>query len=216
MATMAETLDELQSDPQGFLRHYVVTIAIAGMTSGTVPQRRTTFLMEPGNEPAFRGFQTGLSGLAGRDKSRPRLRIRTFDRGAAAEPGKFVFDAWCIPMSEKDDGPLARHVLLPGSGGPDIALTSQMSGCTFGIGSPGRDGSRFVSHVRPPAGRQEASLGDMEAFFDRGSRVGSRSYANRENYATVIGIRQDGNWRFYAQTYNLGDRRLFKVEALNG
>jgi hypothetical protein len=101
-----------------------------------------------------------------------------------------------------------------------------MSGCTFAIGSPGYDGSRYVSHIRPPKGepnagtydamRQKASFGDMEAFFDRGSRVGRRTYANPNNFATVIGVRQDGNWRFYAQTYNRGDRRLFKVEVLNG
>jgi hypothetical protein len=225
MATMEEALDELRGDPQSFLRHYVVTIAISGGTSGNGQQHPATFLIGPSGNPASPGFQTGLSGLAGRSKDRGQLRITTVTPGFAAAPGQSTFEAWYIPMSEMNDAP-TRRVLLPSSGGPDIALTSQMSGCTFAIGSPGYDGSRYVSHIRPPKGepdaktyddmRQKASFGDMETFFDRESRVGSRTYANRDNFATVIGVRRNGNWRFYAQTYNRGDRRLFKVEALNG
>ena len=63
--------------------------------------------------------------------------------------------------------------------------------------------------------RREASFGNMDGFFDRPSRPGAASYGNPENRAPIIGVRRAGNWRFYAQTYHLHDRRLFNVEALN-
>jgi hypothetical protein len=222
MTTMAEALNELQADPEGFLRHYMVSIA--GGTTGIVPRRHTHFLIEAADQ-AYQGFQTGMAGKLGRTKERPKLNIRMADANTTAGPGQAVFDAWYIAMSDMGGGALAHQVYLAGTGGPDIALTSQMSGCTFGIGSAGSDGGRLVAHIRPPGGappnaatyqamRQEATFGDMDGFFDRASRPGAASYGNPENRASIIGVRQAGNWRFYAQTYNLQQQRLFKVEAL--
>jgi hypothetical protein len=224
MATMAEALNELRTAPENFLRHYMVSIA--GGTPGLVPQRHTNFLIEAADGLAFRGFQTGLAGALDKTKDRPQLRIRMVNAGATAGPNQAVFEAWYIAMSDIEGGPLAHQVSLSGSDGPDIALTSQMSGCTFGIGSAARDGGRLVSHIRPPPGgqpdvatyqtmRQAASFGDMDGFFDRLSRPGAASYGNPENRATIIGVRRGGNWRFYAQVYHLHNRQLFKVEALN-
>jgi hypothetical protein len=225
MATMAEALNEMRADPESFLRHYMVSIA--GGTPGIVPQRHTNFLIEAADDQVFRGFQTGMAGRLGKTKDRPQLRISMANAGMTAGPGQAVFDAWYIAMSDLGGGALAHQVHLSGSDGPDIALTSQLSGCTFGIGSATSDGGRLVSHIRPPTGqqpsaatyqamRQEASFGNMDGFFDRASRSGAASYGNPENRATIIGVRQAGNWRFYAQTYHLYDRRLFNVEALNG
>ena len=225
MATMVEALNELRANPESFLRHYMVSIA--GSTPGIVPRHHTNFLIEAADGRAFRGFQTGMAGRLGRTKDRPQLRISMVNAGMTAGPGQAVFDAWYIAMSDLGGGALAHQVHLSGSDGPDIALTSQMSGCTFGIGSATSDGGRLVSHIRPPAGqqpsaatyqamRQEASFGNMDGFFDRASRSGAASYGNPENRATIVGVRRAGNWRFYAQTYHLHDRRLFNVEALNG
>jgi hypothetical protein len=225
MATMAEALHELRTDPESFLRHYMVSIA--GSVPGIVPQRHTNFLIEAADGQVFRGFQTGVAGKLGKTKDRPQLRIRMVNAGVTVGPNQAVFDAWYIAMSDIEGGPLAHQVPLSGSDGPDIALTSQMSGCTFGIGSPAADGGRLVSHIRPPpvgqpnaatyqTMRQAASFGDMDGFFDRPSRPGAASYGNPENRATIIGVRNRGNWRFYAQIYHLHNRRLFKVEGLNG
>lgn len=111
--------------------------------------------MKVGDQP-FNGFQTGISGKAGLVKERPQLRIMKVPDGAAASAGEVVFQAWYIPMTHMGDGRggggLAHHVMLSGSDGPNIALTSQMSGCTLGIGSTAPDGSRFVAHIRPPSG----------------------------------------------------------------
>ena len=220
---LSEALAEMHSDPARFLRHYLVMIA--GGVREVVPQKRATFSMTAGDQ-RFEGFQTGISGKAGLMKERPQLRIAKVPDGTTAGVGEVVFQAWYIPMTDMSGGGggLAHHVTLSGSDGPDIALTSQMSGCTLGIGSALGDGSRFVAHIRPPSGqpdaqayanmRNDASLGTMDAFFERPSRPGNRSYGNPHNRATIIGVRRANRWRFYAQTYNFGERKLFKVEEI--
>ena len=62
--------------------------------------------------------------------------------------------------------------------------------------------------------RNNAGLGTMDTFFERPSRPGNQSYGNPENRATIIGVRRANQWRFYAQTYNFGARKLFTVEPL--
>jgi hypothetical protein len=174
----------------------------------------------------FEGFQSGFSGKVGLAKERPQLRIVKVPDGTTAGPGEVAFQAWYIPMTDMSGGGggLAHHVTLSGKDGPDIALTSQMSGCTLGIGSAATDGSRLVAHIRPPLGqptaqthanmRNDASLGTMDAFFERPSRPGNRSYGNPHNRAAIIGVRRANRWRFYAQTYNFDQRKLFKVEQM--
>jgi hypothetical protein len=223
MVNVNEALTEMHADPESFLRHHLVMIAGGG--SGVVPQKQATFTMKVGDN-LFQGFQTGISGKVGLTKQRNQLRIMKVPDGTIAEAGAAVFRAWYIPMTEMSGsgGGLAHHVTLAGSDGPDIALTSQMSGCTFGLGSAAPDGSRFVAHIKPPSGppnteayasmRNDASLGTMDAFFERPSRPGDRSYGNPRNRATIIGVRHANQWRFYAQTYNLDEKQLFKVEPL--
>lgn len=209
---------EMCADPVSFLRHYMVTIAVAGRVSPAP----ATFTMSAENN-SFAGFQTGISGWRGLTKQRQKLRIMKVHPGTTAGPDAVIFQAWCIPMTEMGS-PGSAHVNLPGRDGPNIALTSQMSGCTLAIGSPANDGSRFVAHVRPPvpqpteqtymAMREAARRGRRDAFFDRLSRPGDQSYGNPFNRATIIGVRRANQWRFYAQTYNLDEQRLFKVERL--
>lgn len=171
----------------------------------------------------YEGFQTGFAGLRGRTKARPHLRMTMV--GATAT-GPDVFEAHYIPMAGVDAGREAHHWLMPGSTGPNLALTSQLSGCTIGIGSATSDGGRLVSHVSPPfpdavptaadavAMRQAASLGSMDRIFDRASQNGPRSYASVNNRATVVGVRHESRWRFFAQTLNVQQRWLLAVEEL--
>jgi hypothetical protein len=223
MAAIDDALAEMRSNPEDFLRHYQVQIA--GGTPAIVPQRHSDFVIAQAPDETYSGFQTGLSGKLGQTKERPRLRISMANPNQVAGQGEAIFQAYYIGMSEMGGGALAHQVLLPGTGGPDIAVTSQLSGCSFGVGSANSAGDRFVSHIQPPAGqptaatyqtmRTEATFNAMDAIFERPSRPGNDDYGNAANRATIIGIRENGNWRFYAQIYNMGDRNLFKVEALN-
>jgi hypothetical protein len=54
----------------------------------------------------------------------------------------------------------------------------------------------------------------MSDVFDRQSRSGPHSYAVETNYVTIVGVRAQANWRFFAQTYSQGPNRLLSVESL--
>jgi hypothetical protein len=223
---LGSALGELRSDPESFLRHYLVMIAgAAGNVSGG-PQR---FVMEDSGDRSA-GFQTGLAKRLGRLKQRPKLRIRLVGGTEVVRSPQIGFEAWYVGMHALDDARAARHVWLSGMGGPDIALTPQMSGCSFGVGAANTSGDRFVSHIRPPAGvptestyramRQhgvrEGARPETYGFFERGTGGGEQSYGNAANAASIVGVRSGGRWRFFAQIYNKADRTLFRVERLNG
>ena len=224
MPDVNSALAEMRADPESFLRHYLVTIATGVPGGGIVLEQQATFRTVAGSQ-TFNGFRTGISRITGQMTGRSQLQIMKTPEGTIAGANEAVFQAWYIPMTDAGGGGgLSHHVLLSGTEGPDIAFTSQVSGCTVGIGSARVDGSRLVSHIRPPSGqpndqtyadmRKAASLGSMATIFDRPSRPGARSYGNPNNRATIIGVRTAGQWRFYAQIYNLATRDLFKVERL--
>lgn len=226
--TLATILAELRADPEAFLRHNVVSIAGGNPNLTQLFEKRAWFDLSTANMPSYTGFQTGLAGLRSKTKDRPMIRFSKLQANAvaAAVAGNNAVEAWYVPMAQETTRMANRHTLLSGTDGPDIAFTSQLSGCTFSIGSAGTDGGRIVSHIQPPGGaqptaanyqsmRDAASLGDMEHFFDRESRPGPTSYGEPRNRATIIGVRRQGNWLFYAQIYNVIDRRLYKVERLN-
>ena len=62
--------------------------------------------------------------------------------------------------------------------------------------------------------RNAASVGGMDALFERPRQAGGQSYGNAGNRATIIGVRGADGWRFYAQIYDHIARELFKVERL--
>jgi len=122
------------------------------------------------------------------------------------------FTAHYISMREYDVNTGAwedsdtTHYVLPSTGKVDIMVTSKLNGCTFGIGSDA-DGSRRVSHLRPPT-----RLGDKEACLklDAGTRIGFFGgkldvgvMSSTGQNGTVIGRRINGNWKYYAQRYQI-------------
>jgi hypothetical protein len=225
MIAMTTVLAEMQADPETFLRHYIVGIAggplaQTGFHSGPATFRYTD------RTTTGRGFTTGLSGLAGRTRDRPYVTLTKIPGPASATPNADEFNAWYIAMAAQGAGLLTRHAVLPGTGGPNIALTSQLSGCSFGVGSATADGSRIVSHIQPPPGapnagtwagmRAAASGGVMDTVFDREGQAGASNYGNPENRATVLGVRSGGQWRLYAQIFRGGGTRtLLSVQRLS-
>jgi hypothetical protein len=222
---LASVMAELRADPEAFLRHYVVTIVGGNPNLAQPFERRALFQFQIANTQDYTGFQTGLAGLLSKTKNRPVIKFVKVAANSAAAAGNDVIEVWYVPMAQQTTRMANRHTLLPGTDGPDIAFTSQMSGCTFSVGVAGTDGARIVAHIQPPRGAQPtaadyramrgaASLGDMENYFDRESRPGATSYGNPMNRATIIGVRRQGGWFFYAQTYNSLGRRLHSVEQL--
>lgn len=204
--TAADILAELRANPLTFLRHYKLIIAGGGSNSNSGV---ATFLFDDKNS-TVKGFTTGLSGKVGKTKDRPYIKFSRTSGVANPNPdiaaGKF--NAHYVAMKQIGDAPQTTHYTLPGTG-PDLMLTSQLSGCTFGVGSAA-DGSQLVSHIQPnadatPADLHHAVVGAMTGGTDKLlERQSDASYGDTSNRATVVGVRNGGTWNFYTQIYKTG------------
>ncbi len=101
---------------------------------------------------------------------------------------------------------------------PDIMLTSQLSGCTFGIGKPQAAKQQQLVHIQPgnegglnkvnnryhlkKAVRDLLGNHDIYSIFERENQSGDDRYGKSENRANVIGVRKNNEWKFYAQVLN--------------
>ncbi|MGX9965384.1 hypothetical protein ACVFYP_18790 [Roseomonas sp. F4] len=198
--TLAQIQNEMVQNTAAFLRHYRVMISGNHYTSGETEAWFTDWGVD---DP---GFTTGLSGLLGRVKQRPRI---VFDIGLA-QPGHYAgggtLRIWFVRMQQMNEQPVDTHFTLPRHGGPDIMFTSLLSGCTFGVGMPS-GGAQIVSHIQGPnvlAGTDDMDGAALNPTVQAGLTDGVRAiFARNQGYAyraAVIGIRRDGNWRFFAQT----------------
>ena len=84
-------------------------------------------------------------------------------------------------------------------------ITSQLTGCTFGIGSDAA-GNRLVSHIQPPQAVKNAELRRSAVAMATGRGFSADqpfSKFERENdyacQAAIVGVRRDGKWHLYAQ-----------------
>lgn len=236
MPTLATVLADMHNDPFAFMRHYRLSIAGGGANSASGVY--TFFYWDQLNNVP--GFTTGIAGLRGKVKNRAVISFskRNFDPNPVAANG--FFNAHYVSMV--DDNVLgATYYTLPRNGptsdaNPDIMLTSQLSNCTFGIGSPGV-GSQLVCHVQPhiafddpndaQAGRRhlhdtvEAGLlaGGVKSIFHRENENAATGYGNTDHRATIIGLRNGTNWKFYEQTYRdrsaaIGDLAVLEARKL--
>jgi hypothetical protein len=99
----------------------------------------------------------------------------------------------------------------------DLMFTAEMSGCTFGVGSPGPNGAVRVCHANDmtagagggASAQQASQLASTNALLGNNAKVfGPDNYrqvtSDFETRATVVGIRgQNGNWEFWAQVFEL-------------
>lgn len=226
MPSLATLLGEMRANPEAFLRHYRVDIAGgAAKASGIATFSYDNANLQDNEVRFIPGFTTGLSGLFGLQKQRRLIKLRKVCVPPKPNPDPLTeFEAHYIAMTQTTDGPATTHVVVPGAGGPDIMLTSQLSGCGFGIGNPNGGGDRVLSHIQPSAagasvhGALAGGMGGggMAATFEKDPNGGGRDYAGN-NRATVIGLRNGATWSFYAQVYdtNQNTRELFKVVRLN-
>jgi len=105
-------------------------------------------------------------------------------------------------------GNTAKTASLPATGGPNIMLTAQLTGCTV-VAKVNDDGSADFSHYNLKVGANTLDEADMnaiaEAHFGGGQStmtketirgVGKHSQAVTAN---VVGVRKQGRWEFYVQ-----------------
>lgn len=213
MATTATILNDLMADPKSFLRHYVLIIAGGKAATSGVASGIATFSCDS-TGATMPGFTTGLSALRGVTKDREKIKFMKVAMPPRDPADADEFNAWYIAMAVMGSDAQTTHFPVPGTGGPDLLLTSQLSGCTFGVGSITTDGSRLISHIQPMSGAVDAAtrtkLHDetvdrmtdgVDAVFEREARPGARHYGDQHNRATVVGVRRGGAWEFWAQEY---------------
>jgi hypothetical protein len=214
-----EAILALKADPQAFLKKNIVSIfgGNAAIQSGV---RHFWIQGHAGGT----GHTSGLSGMIGRTKTRAgwKIVVATDNNRAIAPPDATWFEAYYVSMRKEgqNEGLNVTHFALPPAGGPNLMLTSQLSACTFGIGSATPGGSRLVTHIEQTIGdRSEASARLAQRnlattglianpAFPGANGIGHVIEKGRPNlgmagdydtFASVIGLRSGGSWTFYMQ-----------------
>lgn len=195
-----EAIDALFTDPSAFLERNYVTIAggnerLSQLSIFRIQKQTMSFAL-----------QNGVNVVSKRQKW--MISVRDEHPGRVLSSGEYgdgpysEFRAYYVAMRQMAEGLDTTHFTLP-QDGPDLMLTSQLSGCTFGHGSQARGGACIVSHLQPTAAGAAAdnpamrvqSLGGLGAD---GGRVFQR-YVDYTDRATVVGHRTAGIWHFYTQ-----------------
>jgi hypothetical protein len=166
---------------------------------------------------AREGYYVGTTNLdyAGQNQAGDPMRIVT----VANQPDlDDTFNAYWCPYSSQ----AARASVL--SNAASWMFTAKMDGCTFGVGSPAGDGSRYVAHVNAGGigNTQMAMLRGLSMFAADDGLASLEPNAYRgivpgDVKATTFGILVHGNqWRVYSQLYILSpwDHTLTYVDLL--
>jgi len=133
-----------------------------------------------------------------------------------------TFAAFYIAMKRMGagpgDAPGGTYFALPGAGGgSDICITSQLSGCTFGIGSQvGGGGACLVSHIQPQGAlgaAQPVMAAQTASLFGQAPDTLVEKGATYDDRAHVIGQRVHGRWFFFIQKFRAGFNRLVEPVA---
>lgn len=216
MAGINDALDSLLTNTEEFLKNNAVMIY--GSNKGTSGIHR--FVMQGTDED---GWKSCAGGATRKVPFYVIYKADSFNGKGAGEKSR-EFTAHYISMREYNVATRAwedtdtTHYILPSTGDVDIMVTSKLNGCTFGIGSDA-NGSRLVSHLRPPT-----QLGDMEARLklDTGTRAGFAGgkpdvsiMSSTGQNGTVIGRRITGNWKFYAQRYQIFASAVGIIDSVN-
>jgi hypothetical protein len=138
--------------------------------------------------------------------SRADYRLPQRGDGRADMP---EFRAFYVGMKQMGQEVATTHFALPSAGGPSIMLTSQLTGCTFGVGVQAPGGNCLASHLQP------AGSGDGKRAPGALSEIGKKALKHAvsgplgdgatilettgETQISVVGFRDNGVWRFYKQ-----------------
>ena len=220
--TPADVVQLIRHDPERLLRQ--ASLKIFGGGVSTLSSVYRFLVIDPVR--TMPGFTTGLSGLRGKKKDRPifnlKLERTAFPEERANAATNEVFDAQYVAVGQIEGGPAATHYVLPATGGPDIMVTAQMSGCAFGIGSDA-GGSRLVSHIQPPLAVADARKRARQlygataaGFKDKTPRSVFRRGQEYEFEAVILGVRRNGKWKIYAQNIDAtkDDKELARASRL--
>jgi hypothetical protein len=200
-------------DPEKLMRRCYLSIAGgAGNTGPNGQATLSTFSVEVDTAVTMSGFTTGLSGLVGKEKDRPTVRIRRL-RNLQNPLQADQFNAYYIPMVQVADVNAGySHYTLPTVGPNTVAITSQITACVFSIGSDA-NGAVLVSHIQPPAtpgasvtARQTAAIAAGGTGFVAGVKQVRHGYEYDmdKDRVAIIGRLKSPTWDFYMQKATFG------------
>jgi hypothetical protein len=194
----------LRTDPKKLMRRAYLHILGGNLRSG----RHHFIVLDAtrlGNA-TIPGFTTGISGWRDKRKDRPvfsiQLRRLALPGDVAGSDANNTVFAHYISMRQTNEAVGTTHYVLPANGGPDLMITSRLSGCMFGIGSNAAN-NRLVSHIQPDLSLADAQRGpDLAAAVTGGFAQVDTTFVRGGGYdtdASIIGIRRNGAWSIYAQ-----------------
>lgn len=134
------------------------------------------------------------------------------------------FMAWSVPMlfsNAVNNGALAGVEAL-NNGGPDLMVTGLLNGCTFCIETTA-NGVR-MTHIKPSGGTNAVVLQNTLALHGSFGGGGggpvqtfgmSTEYTGTED-ATLIGVREAGRWRIFAQIHTRMTQNILRVTQIYG
>lgn len=221
MATPAQALAKLRTDPDGFLKAYYLLTVRAMRQSGPTQYwfGGTGYVDLQGRTVYDRTARPG--GVLGNRRMHDSKNFKF-----SPHPGDLVGDpvqlmAWHVEVSPSAAIALAGIPSLPVSriGGPDIVLTTLLNGCTF-VCQPTAH-SVLMAHVQPTGGTSAADLetGIMNTGVLAGGAGaapklvfgGSRCYTAASNDVTIIGVRSGRQWRMFAQIHPRNQKHTSRV-----
>lgn len=220
MADIDDAFDQLYSSPEQFMQTYYFKLTGAYDPPNS-PNPKTSGLS------IFRFSEIEycpmtLNGHAVEGYEATVLRDnpgRALQSGKAGNVNWLEFRAYYCAMKKAGTGlnggaPGGSYFSLPPDGDYELMITSQLSGCTFGIGNQVQGGACTVSHLEPadasPTGnilmqqQTHALHGDnVNVMFQHSLRGGGgQGYDER---AHVVGKRgPNGIWHFWAQRFKGG------------
>lgn len=215
--SLQDALNLLKTDPRALLDNAFVPIA-GGDNTSTSKAAIFSITKPPLEQDLYQRLGTAV----------PTFRIQVL-QNAVMYPAKFTdaagdehltFTAFYIAMKPMatvaGQAPAGTHFVLPATGGgSELCITSQLSGCTFGIGSQAPGGCCLVSHIQPVgplATAQGAMAAQTQALFGAAPRKlvqkgAANDYVDR---AHVIGKRSFGHWDFFMQPFTAGHARVLQ------
>lgn len=202
-----QAIQELQTQPAQFLARYPVRIF--GDPSGShvssyriedsVASLRPSKVLRTHSMQATQSFQ-----------------IRARGSALGNPPNSVWFDAHSVKMFDNHRPSDSGIYTLPVTGGPNLMLTGQLSGCAFAIEDKG-DGSLVVAHIRPtPQGLDAATLQSALQQSPGWTTVYGRDDYSAMRVVSIVGVRVSGRWHIWAQKQDgtTGDYQIRSVKQL--
>lgn len=212
----------LMDHPKDFLERNALTIAGGSdLTSGV-----RIFTMEKQGLAEVSLNGPGWSGARKvelwRAQVTPDTSGRVLRRFTAGTAEKAEFRAYYVAMRQIEEDVTTTHYALPAAGGPDLMLTSQLSGCTFGYGSQSQGGACLVSHIQPagagggrraPGATSEIGKAALRFAVLGPMQGGTVLETSGQVKVTVIGSRTNGRWVFYKQVKDDATQKITVTNA---